>query len=203
MLSVSSATSTRVHLVRIVRRRRQSWRSRSAARPAQALSASAGHRDALVQPVPFELAVERAPADAEHASGDRLVAAHLLQRADDVIALDVDEQRGRSVEAGRRRGRCARAGLDAAASLVSQRPPRRPGSRIRSSDMTSHCGLMPRRALSTSRQITPRPNECRGWRGRHRRPGDGGAGSAWRMLQPAHFEAAIWRRTVRARAAPT
>ena len=46
-----------------------------------------------MQTVPFELTIERAAADAEQPRGDRLVATDLLQRADDVLALDLDERR--------------------------------------------------------------------------------------------------------------
>ena len=41
-----------------------------------------------MQAVPLQLPVERAAADAEQPRGDRLVAAHLLQGPDDVLALD-------------------------------------------------------------------------------------------------------------------
>ena len=67
---------------------------------------------ALVQSMPFELTVERAAADAEQPRGDRLVAAHLLQRADDVLALDLDE---------RRRAHSPRDVLEAAPTAVPQR----------------------------------------------------------------------------------
>jgi hypothetical protein len=51
---------------------------------------------------PFELTVERAPADPEQPRRNRLVAPHLLQRADDVVALHFDERCG--VDGARPRG---------------------------------------------------------------------------------------------------
>ena len=45
-----------------------------------------------VESVTFELAVEGAAADAEQPRRDGLVAAHLLERADDVLTLDFDER---------------------------------------------------------------------------------------------------------------
>ena len=46
-----------------------------------------------MQTVPLELPIERAAADTEQTRGDRLVAAHLLQGPDDVLALHVDQRR--------------------------------------------------------------------------------------------------------------
>ena len=43
----------------------------------------------------FQLSVERTPAHAQQPRGHRLVAAHLLQRADDVVALYLNQRRGR------------------------------------------------------------------------------------------------------------
>ena len=42
----------------------------------------------------FELSVEGAAADAEHPGGNRLIAPHLLQGPDDVLAFDFYERDG-------------------------------------------------------------------------------------------------------------
>ena len=52
------------------------------------------YRYPLMQTMPLELPVERTAADAEQAGGDGLITADLLQRTDDVFALDLDEGRG-------------------------------------------------------------------------------------------------------------
>src|SRR5580765_2303593 len=100
MLSVSSATSTRLRrgdgdneansITRNILRR---LRNRFAG--------SRRHRNPLVKTMPFELTIERATADPEQTRGDRFVATDLLERADDVLALDLDERR-RAILAARR-----------------------------------------------------------------------------------------------------
>src|SRR4030095_11962975 len=59
-------------------------------------------RHRRVQPVAFQLAIEGAPADAEQPRRYGLVATHLFERPDDVLALDLDE---RSRPGGDRDGR--------------------------------------------------------------------------------------------------
>src|SRR5262245_36947272 len=96
MLSVSSATSTRLRLGAgdcdsnsITPN--TPWSSAASGRvPARA----SDHRNAVMKPMPFELPVEGAAADAEQPRCDRLVSAHLLQRANDVVSLDFDERYG-------------------------------------------------------------------------------------------------------------
>src|SRR5436190_24233334 len=100
MLSVSSATSTRLRrgdgdnepnsiTQNVLRRLRNRF------------AGSRRQRNPLVETVPFELTIERAAADPEETRGDRFVATNLLQRADDVFALDLDERR-RAILAARR-----------------------------------------------------------------------------------------------------
>src|SRR6267142_1368419 len=99
MLSVSSATSTQLRrgdddddcdsnsITQALQRVFDEYALRNG------LDCGRRHRDTLVQAVPLELPVERAAADAEEPRGDGLVAPHLLQRPDDVLALDLDERR--------------------------------------------------------------------------------------------------------------
>src|SRR5437763_671531 len=107
MLSVSSATSTRLRrgkgdgepnsITRNILRRLRN-RFANARR----------HGNPLVKAVPLELAIERAAADPEQTRGDRFVAANLLQRPNDVFALDLDERRRSVVAARRARGTAER-----------------------------------------------------------------------------------------------
>src|SRR4030095_1934617 len=57
----------------------------------RALARTHRHRNALVQSVAFQLAVERPPAYAEQSGRYRLVAADLLKGPNDVLAFDLHE----------------------------------------------------------------------------------------------------------------
>src|SRR5262250_1323807 len=56
-----------------------------------------------MQAVTFELPIERAAADPKQTGSDSLVAANLLQRPNDVFALDLDERRWIAIAALRDR----------------------------------------------------------------------------------------------------
>src|SRR5689334_22852600 len=58
-----------------------------------ALVCARRHRHALMETVTLKLTVERAATDAEQPRGDGLVAADLLQRADDVLAFHFHKRR--------------------------------------------------------------------------------------------------------------
>ena len=91
MLSVSSATSTRLRALNAA----SSCQSRHTSQRHDRLPSRPSARHDVMQAVPFELTIEGPPADAEQTRRHRLVAAHLLERPDDVLALDLDERRRR------------------------------------------------------------------------------------------------------------